>query len=52
MSYSKNGTPMTDQFITDIGTAFVYGFGFAAGALAFFLVVLFLGGLIVWWMGR
>jgi len=43
---------MSDQFITDIGTAFVYGFGAASGGLAFVLIVALLTGVILWWMGR
>jgi len=43
---------MTDQFTTDIGTAFVYGVGFAAGVSGFVLVVVLLTIAIVVWMGR
>ncbi len=40
------------DFTTDIGTAFVYGVGGAAGALGFVAVVILLTLAIVWWMGR
>ncbi len=46
-----NGLNMT-EFTQDIGLAFVSGFGWTAGALAFVLVVILLGGVILWWMGR